>query len=153
MRVEVTDLFTGFFEMAEVIWPRFEFEQPPGVNVPRTPGPTFEEVMDILEEYLVLAACARRYRAITGLHVMPHQVREMLLLTDGRGELLPGDEGRFHSNGFTWGNATLSPLVVPAGLVPRPLSEVRLFLAAQDSGTGLTPWCWTNGTEANVVPR
>jgi hypothetical protein len=153
MRVEVTDLFTGFYELAEGIWPRFEFEQPAGVNVPRTPGPTFEEITDILEEYLVLAACARRYRAITGLHVMPNQVREMLVLTDGRGELLPGKEARFHSNGFTWGDEMPSPLVVPAGLVPRPLSEVRLFLAAKEAGTGLTPWFWTNVTDANVVPE
>jgi hypothetical protein len=130
MRVEVTDLYDAFHELAALLWRRFEF-QGRGAGNPGQIGPRFDEIIDELEEDLFLAACARRVWARSEHKFQPEDIKPLLKVCDMSGDVRSGEAGKYHWHGFDWGTARdpeVENLVIAGDLIGTPRSQARLFV-------------------------
>ncbi len=131
MQVEVSDLFDSLHELAVIIWTRFLFRG----GVPRE-HPNFDDVTRGLEVEVFFPACARRLWQAAGITIPHDEVEDMLRLHNLSGAPLEGMAAEYHMNGFDWGtpmSETVQNQVVGGDGMPRPRTEVRLFLHAPDA--------------------
>ena len=132
-RIEVTDLFSSFHEVAQRIWSEPDFRCQ---NLPLVPaiGDYWYNVAAYLEENLFLAGCARRLFRLTGTSVSIRQVHDSLRICDLSGHTRPAGSGQYHGTGFDWGKPTdeiVPPLVVGHDMAGGRIGEFRLFLEVQ----------------------
>ena len=128
-RIEVTDLYDAFHQLADLVWTRFHFRRH-RADEPEV-GPPFGELVDQIQVDLFFPACARRVVAETGLELDPDAVGEAIVLTDPDGRPLDGDAARYHAHGFDLGEPyeeRIENLVVSADLNARERASVRLFV-------------------------
>lgn len=132
-RIEVSDLYDSFHQIAEVLFTQGEF--PDGADcLPAKLGPRFDELVDQLEADFFFAACARRLLKTTGLPVQTDGIHKMLNICNMDGELLKGSAAQYHSHAFDydWGTPYdrkhVRNFVICGGLEPRPRPDVRIFL-------------------------
>jgi len=130
MKIEVTDLYDAFHELAAQLWRRFEF-QGRGSGIPGQIGPRFDELVDQLETDLFFAACARRVWAQTEVKLNPAAVRALIRVCDQDRNPRPGASGQYHGHGFDWGtprDASVENRVVAGDLEGTRRSDVRLVV-------------------------
>ena len=128
MQVEVSDLFDSLHELAAIIWTRFLFRG----GVPRG-HPDFDDVTRRLEVEVFFPACARRLEQAAGITIPHDEVEGRLRLHDMSGAPLEGIAAEYHMDGFDWGSPTSETIqnqVIGGDGMPRPRTEVRLFLHA-----------------------
>jgi hypothetical protein len=131
-RIEVTDLYDAFHELADLAWRRFHYRRH-RADAPEI-GPPFTELIDQLQSDLFLPACARRVLGECGVELDPDEVEQHLELADAAGRPLPGEAGRYHFHGFDYGepyDEAIENLVVGADLTTRERPAVRLFVVLQ----------------------
>ncbi|OGO70686.1 MAG: hypothetical protein A2Z37_15020 [Chloroflexi bacterium RBG_19FT_COMBO_62_14] len=135
-RIEVTDLYSAFYEIAQRIWSEPDFR---GQALPGTfhVGDYWYAVEDYLEEHLFLAGCARRFSRLTGRALSISEVAVALRVCDHKGNVRPGDSGHYHGSGFDWGkpdDEVIRPLIIAGDLKGDRIGQFRLFVEAQADG-------------------
>ena len=139
----MTDIFRSFYEVAKLMWERFECVGRP-VGHPGLIPPHVGDVIESLEFDLFRPACARRVWNRTGKSLTPDQVSEAMQVCDLDGNPREGLAGRYQMNGFAWGtpsDESISPFVDTGELGGVDLETVRLFVrvVAPDPGSRTPP--------------
>ena len=130
MKVEVTDLFDAFHELAVLLWRRFEF-QGRGYGNPGQIGPRFDEIIDGLESELFLPACARRVWVHSERKLTIDELVRLMTVCDSSGTPYSGPAGQYHGHGFDWGSprdTDVKNLIVAGDLVGTDRSGSRLIV-------------------------
>jgi hypothetical protein len=130
VRVEVTDLYDAFHELAELLWQRFAF-QGRRQGQPGQIGPCFDELIDQLELDLFFAACARGVWAEAEVKLDLEEIKGKLQVCDRDLNVREGTRGQYHSHGFDWSSGretAVENLVIAGDLVGDRREDVRLFV-------------------------
>jgi hypothetical protein len=132
--IEVSDLYTALVDLARQAWERFEFEPDPHgwsaewQRMGDHEGMWFDDLADLFEYRLFLAACSRRWLREKGEAISTNEIPSRLIVTDTTGQRLDGFAGQYHSHSFDWIDE-IEPMVVCGDFQLRRLGkEVRLFL-------------------------
>jgi len=128
-RIEVSDLYDTFHEIANLVLRRFEFGSVEDDETGFEPG--FDVLIDQLELDVFLPACARRVWRLRGLRIEPDDVPRLIRLYDQDEEPLHGAAGQYHSHAFvqySFEDEEVPNEVLSGDLLPRSRGDIRLFI-------------------------
>ncbi len=137
MRIEVTDLWDAYFELAQLAWRRLEFQQKPGqsrLNI----DPHWYELDGLLEQVAFLGSCRRRIARESGNTFDQSKILELLEVCDSDGNRLEGAAGRYRSSSFDWGtpqDESVDNAVVGGDMSLQHRPAVRLFVTITPNTT------------------
>ena len=135
-RIEVTDLYSSFYDVAQRIWSEPDFRGQESPSVLRI-GDYWYNVEAYLEENLFLAGCARRVYRATGRSLTTQEVHSLIRICDLEGNVRPGDSGQYYGSGFDWGKPDddiVQPLVISGNMIGDRIGEFRLFVEMELDG-------------------